>query len=54
VSFLASGDVHFGLIPEEHWYQPSWINETKAKEERDKMEEENIIYGGSVSYGPSR
>jgi len=50
VSFLASGDVHFGLIPEEHWYQPSWINETKAKEERDKMEEENIIYGGSVSY----
>jgi alpha 1,2-mannosyltransferase len=52
VSFLASGDVYFGLIPEEHWYQPSWINETKAKEERDKMQEENIIYGGSVSYGP--
>jgi alpha 1,2-mannosyltransferase len=47
---LASGPVHFGQIPEEHWYQPDWINETFAEEERGKMEAENIIYGGSVSY----
>ena len=46
-----SGPVHFGQIPEEHWYQPLWINETKAEEQRKKMEEENIIYGGSLSYG---
>ncbi|KAI0004656.1 glycosyltransferase family 15 protein [Russula compacta] len=50
VSVLASGPVHFGLIPEDHWYQPSWINETKAKEERDKMAEEGVIYGGSLPY----
>jgi len=43
--------VHFGQIPEEHWYQPPWINETKAEEERKKMEEENVIYGGSLSCG---
>ena len=43
--------MHFGLIPEEHWNQPSWIDETKAEEERKKMEEENVIYGGSVSCG---
>jgi alpha 1,2-mannosyltransferase len=50
VSNVVSGPVHFGQIPEEHWYQPSWINETRATEERDKMEEEGVIYGGSLSY----
>ncbi|KAF8496003.1 glycosyltransferase family 15 protein [Russula emetica] len=50
VSNLASGPVHFGQIPEEHWYQPGWINETFAEEERGKMVAENVIYGGSVSY----
>jgi hypothetical protein len=50
VSIIVSGPVHFEQIPKEHWYPPSWINETKAKEERDKMEEEGVIYGGSQSY----
>lgn len=50
VSVLTSGSVHFGQIPNEHWYQPSWIDEGKAEEERRKMEEEGVIYGGSVSY----
>jgi len=50
ISIVASGPVHFGKIPEDHWYQPNWINETKATEARHKMEEENVIYGGSVSY----
>ena len=48
---VISGPVHFGQVPEEHWYQPSWINETKAEEERKKMEEEGVIYGGSLSCG---
>ena len=51
LSILVSGPVHFGQIPEEHWFQPSWINETRATEERNKMEEEGIIYGGSLSCG---
>jgi hypothetical protein len=46
---VASGPVHFGKIPDEHWYQPSWVNETKAQEERHKMEQEGVIYGGSLS-----
>ncbi|KAH9971818.1 glycosyl transferase [Lactifluus volemus] len=50
VSIIASGTVYFGKIPDEHWYQPSWINETKAQEERQKMEQEGVIYGGSLSY----
>ncbi|KAH9163303.1 glycosyltransferase family 15 protein [Lactarius sanguifluus] len=50
VSILTSGPVYFGKIPDEHWYQPNWINETHAQEERRKMENDGIIYGGSVSF----
>ncbi|PPQ85987.1 hypothetical protein CVT25_001686 [Psilocybe cyanescens] len=50
ISVLTSSKVEFGQIPKEHWYQPDSIDEAKAKAGRDKMEEQNIIYGGSVSY----
>jgi alpha 1,2-mannosyltransferase len=49
VSAVVSGPVHFARIPDDDWYQPKWINETRAQEERHKMEEEDVIYGGSVS-----
>ncbi|KAI0298254.1 glycosyltransferase family 15 protein [Russula brevipes] len=49
VSNLVSGSIHFSQIPEEHWSQPSWIDEDRAKEERDKMEQEEVLYGESVS-----
>ena len=51
VSVITSAPVYFGQIPEEHWYQPPWIDETKAQEGRNKMEEEGVIYGGSLSCG---
>lgn len=50
VSNVVSGPVTFGQIPHEHWYQPDWVDEEKAKAGRDKMVKNNIIYGGSVSY----
>ncbi|KAI0266642.1 nucleotide-diphospho-sugar transferase [Russula aff. rugulosa BPL654] len=50
MSNIVSGPVHFGQIPEEHWYQPDWINETVAAEERSKMVTVGLGYGGSVSY----
>ncbi|KAI0073984.1 glycosyltransferase family 15 protein [Panus rudis PR-1116 ss-1] len=50
VSNVVSGPVEFGLIPHDHWYQPDWIDEEKAKAGREKMQQDNIIYGGSVSY----
>jgi alpha 1,2-mannosyltransferase len=50
ISVLTPAKVEFGVISPEHWYQPDWIDEDKAKESRDKMVEKNIIYGGSVSY----
>ena len=49
VSNLVSGPVHFGDIPEEHWHQPPWINETKATEEREKMIMQGIPYSESIS-----
>ncbi|KAJ3842276.1 glycosyltransferase family 15 protein [Lentinula raphanica] len=42
--------VHFGLIPKEHWDQPAWIDEEKAQKSRQRLKEQNIIYGDSASY----
>lgn len=50
VSVLIRSKVEFGQVPKEHWAQPDWIDEEKATAEREKMVEENVIYGGSVSY----
>ncbi|KAJ7717299.1 glycolipid 2-alpha-mannosyltransferase-domain-containing protein [Mycena olivaceomarginata] len=47
---LTNNKVEFGLIPKEHWYQPAWIDEEKARASRKKMEEEHVIYDGSVPY----
>jgi alpha 1,2-mannosyltransferase len=47
ISVLTSATVEFGVIPKEHWYQPDGIDETKATASRKKMQEANIIYGGS-------
>lgn len=50
ISNVVSGPVSFGLIPHDHWFQPDWIDEEKASEGRKKMEQDGIIYGGSLSY----
>ncbi|KIL69762.1 glycosyltransferase family 15 protein [Amanita muscaria Koide BX008] len=50
VTELTDAHVQFGLIPSNHWNQPSSINETRATESREKMVASNVIYGGSVPY----
>ncbi|KIM88037.1 glycosyltransferase family 15 protein [Piloderma croceum F 1598] len=50
VSVLTASHIEFGIIPHDHWYQPAWIDEEKAKASRGKMMADNVIYGGSVSY----
>ncbi|TBU26264.1 glycosyltransferase family 15 protein [Dichomitus squalens] len=47
---VVSGEVKFGQIPREHWFQPDWIDEEYAKASRDELVSKNVIYGGSVSY----
>ncbi|KAK7057933.1 glycosyltransferase family 15 protein [Favolaschia claudopus] len=48
VSTATSAQVQFGLIPHEHWFQPSWIDESKASAARQAMGP--LFYGHSVSY----
>lgn len=50
IAALTSSETTFGVIPQEQWVQPSWINEHKATYQRQLMMNEQVIYGGSVSY----
>ncbi|KAF9069601.1 glycosyltransferase family 15 protein [Rhodocollybia butyracea] len=50
VTVLTRASISFGLIPREHWFQPDWIDEERARQGRQKMMAQRIIYGGSVSY----
>lgn len=50
VTKFVSGTARFGVIPNEHWSYPDFIDQDKAKAGREKMKEEKIIYGESESY----
>ncbi|ODQ67430.1 glycosyl transferase, partial [Nadsonia fulvescens var. elongata DSM 6958] len=50
VSPLVSGKARFGIIPEEHWGYPEWIDKAKADDARKKLAEANVNYGGLESY----
>ncbi|KAG2218965.1 hypothetical protein INT45_008389, partial [Circinella minor] len=47
---MTNAKTYYGQVPTEHWGYPDWINQTVAKECRDRMVEEGIVYGGSESY----
>ena len=46
MSELSDAKMQFGLIPNDHWVQPPWIDESKASVAREKMIKDNVIYGG--------
>lgn len=41
-----SGPISFELIPHDDWFQPDWIDENKATQNRNKLVADRIIYGG--------
>lgn len=47
---LTSATCKYGKIPAEHWHQPDWIDEDKARKSREEMIRKKIIYGHSVPY----
>jgi alpha 1,2-mannosyltransferase len=49
-SALVSGKTKYGVIPKEHWSFPEWIDLNKAAKVREKMREDKVIYGDSISY----
>ncbi|KAJ1860600.1 alpha 1,2-mannosyltransferase 2.4.1, partial [Coemansia sp. RSA 989] len=44
IQSVVSGECQFGLIPEEHWSYPEFINQTRASEARQDMQNRKIIY----------
>ncbi|KAJ1674598.1 hypothetical protein EV182_002951 [Spiromyces aspiralis] len=50
ISEVVSGTTHFGIIPTEHWSYPPWIDQDRARQEREKMAKNHVIYGGSEPY----
>jgi hypothetical protein len=50
VTALTDSVVEFGLIPNDNWVQPSWIDEANATAARADMEKNNVIYGGETSF----
>lgn len=49
-SRLVSGTTHYGLIPHDQWSFPDWIDTQKAAETRERMRQQQVIYGDSISY----
>ena len=47
---LVSGTTHYGLIGEDHWSFPDFIDQDKAAKVREEMKAKKIIYGDSISY----
>jgi alpha 1,2-mannosyltransferase len=47
---IASGKTFYGKIPKEHWEFPPWIDQKKAAKTRERMKQQNVIYGDSISY----
>lgn len=50
-SGAASGPCSYGQIDPSQWGEdPEWIDQEKARDARNSMEKNGVIYGGSVSY----
>lgn len=47
---MTQADVHYGLIPAEHWGYPDFIDQKRAAEQRKQMEKKKVMFGGSESY----
>ncbi|KAJ1965779.1 hypothetical protein GGI12_000524 [Dipsacomyces acuminosporus] len=47
---MTKANVTYGVIPNEHWSYPQWINQTYASECRQRMEEKGVFYALSESY----
>lgn len=43
-------EVHFELIPSEHWETPPWINQALYEESAQILKENNVQYADKISY----
>ncbi|KAK9239253.1 nucleotide-diphospho-sugar transferase [Lipomyces kononenkoae] len=49
-SGMASGDTEYGIVPKDEWSWPDHIDRQKARTSMKTMEDDGVIYGGSVTY----
>lgn len=47
---MTRSEIHFGVIPKEHWSYPDWVDQEKAAKERQRMANDRVIYASSESY----
>ncbi|KAL0095802.1 glycosyltransferase family 15 protein [Phycomyces blakesleeanus] len=47
---LVSGETFYGILDQQSWGYPDWVDQEKARLAREDMANRNIIYGGSESY----
>lgn len=47
-SRVISSTAQYGVIPHDHWHQPPWIDEERARLSREKMVQNDVIYGGEA------
>ncbi|KAJ7214164.1 nucleotide-diphospho-sugar transferase [Mycena haematopus] len=47
---LTPSRVDFGVIPKEHWYQPDWIDQDKARTAMARMQRMNVKYHNMCRY----
>ncbi|RUS13134.1 glycolipid 2-alpha-mannosyltransferase-domain-containing protein [Endogone sp. FLAS-F59071] len=50
ISNLTRANTTFGLIPEEMWSWPPWIEQETALRYMQRLEAQRVMYGGSLSY----
>eukprot|EP00128_Syssomonas_multiformis_P005401 Colp12_sorted_trinity150504_noHs@1860 len=50
VRALTSAEVEFGVVPREHWDIPDFIDQDRMQKAMQKLEAQNVIYGGSINY----
>ncbi|KAJ1930131.1 hypothetical protein IWQ60_000605 [Tieghemiomyces parasiticus] len=50
ISWITKANVSFGLIPQEHWSLPEWIDRYKMLEGMNDLVKKQIIYGANLSY----
>ncbi|KAL7312900.1 hypothetical protein PS15m_008607 [Mucor circinelloides] len=49
-STMTNAEVHYGLVPQEHWSYPDYIDQDYAAQCRKDLAAQGIPYGGSESY----
>ncbi|KAK1924853.1 nucleotide-diphospho-sugar transferase [Papiliotrema laurentii] len=47
---MTKANCFYGKIDPDHWFQPDWIDEDKARKNREEMIRKKVIYGHSVPY----